>query len=60
MEEEKFYSGYCRCLDASRMVEAIFEAGKLTEIDCNYGNCLYESNCPIAKEIMQTIQNYGQ
>ena len=60
MEEEKFFSGYCRCLDASRMVEAIFENGKLTEIDCQYGGCIYESGCPIAKEITNTIQNYGK
>ena len=51
METEKFLSGYCRQLDASRMVEVILEDGELTEIDCCYGNCVYQPNCPIAKEI---------
>ena len=51
MEIEKFFSGYCRQLDASRMVEVIIEDGEITEIDCRYGNCVYQSNCPIAKEI---------
>lgn len=51
MEEEKFISGYCRVLDCSRMVEAVLENGTLTEADCCYGNCIYQPNCPIAKEI---------
>ena len=53
MEQEKFISGYCRQLDASRMVEVILEEGEITEIDCCYGNCVYQSNCPIAQEIEQ-------
>ena len=53
MEIEKFISGYCRQLDASRMVEVILEEGEITEIDCCYGNCVYQSNCPIAREIDQ-------
>ena len=56
METEKFFSGYCRQLDASRMVEAVLEDGKLSEIDCCYGNCVYQSNCPIAKEIEEIKQ----
>ena len=51
METEAFVSGYCRQLDASRMVELILEDGRLSEADCCYGNCLYQSNCPIAKAI---------
>ena len=51
MEVEKFVSGYCRVLDCSRMVEVILENGKLIEADCCYGSCVYQSNCPIAKEI---------
>ena len=54
MEIEKFVSGYCRQLDASRMVEVIVEDGAVTEVDCCYGNCVYQSNCPIAKEIEET------
>ena len=37
MEKEIFLSGYCRCLDNSRMVCAVLEAGEVTEIDCNMG-----------------------
>ena len=54
MELEKFLSGYCHQLDASRMVEVILEDGEITEIDCCYGNCVYQSNCPIAKEIEES------
>ena len=51
MEVEKFVSGYCRVRDASRMVEVILENGEVTEVDCCYGNCVYQTNCPIAREI---------
>lgn len=51
METEKFISGYCRQLDNSRMVEVILEDAEVTEVDCRYGDCVYQSNCPIAKEI---------
>ena len=53
MEEEKYISGYCRVLDASRMVEVLLENGKITEVDCCYGNCVHQPNCPIAKQIVQ-------
>ena len=51
MEKEVFLSGYCRVLDGPRTVEVILENGQLTEVDCGYGNCLYQASCPIAKEI---------
>ena len=51
MEVEKFVSGYCKQLDNSRMVEVILENGEVTEADCCYGSCIYQANCPIAKEI---------
>ena len=50
METEKFVSGYCRQLDGSRMVEVVLEDGAVTETDCCYGSCVYQSNCTIAKE----------
>lgn len=56
MEEEKFFTGYCRQLDASRMVEAIFENGQATEVDCCYGSCPYESQCTIAGSIRQQCE----
>ena len=56
MEIEKFFSGYCRQLDASRTVEVIAEDGEITEVDCCYGNCIYEGSCPIAKEIGEILK----
>ena len=56
MEQEKFISGYCRQLDASRMVEVVAEDGEITEVDCCYGNCVYQSSCPIAGEIDQLAE----
>ena len=53
METEKFFSGYCRQLDSARTVEVIAEDGTVTEVDCCYGGCIYEPNCPIAKEIAE-------
>ena len=51
MEKETFISGYCRCLDASRMVELITEDGKLLEVDCSFENCPHTPNCTIAAAI---------
>ena len=53
METEKFLSGYCKQLDGSRVVEVILENGEITEVDCCYGNCIYQASCPIAKELDQ-------
>ena len=50
MEQEVFFSGYCRCMDASRMVEVcISDAG--VEIDCSYENCPHTQNCTVAEAI---------
>ena len=51
MEQELFFSGYCRCLDSSRTVEVILEDGKVTEVDCAWPECIHRVSCPIAKEI---------
>lgn len=51
MENEYFFSGYCRTIDESRMVAAVTEDGKLTEVDCCYSSCIHASSCPIAQEI---------
>ena len=55
MEQEAFFSGYCRVLDASRTVAAEKEDGKLTFVDCNYPDCPHAPVCPIAKEL-ETFQ----
>ena len=51
MDQEKFISGYCRVLDCSRLVEVVLQGTEIDEVDCCYGNCIYQPNCPIAKEI---------
>ena len=51
MEREVYLSGYCRQLDSSRIVEAVLEGKELQEVDCLYENCVYRSNCPVAKQI---------
>ena len=56
METEKFLSGYCRQIDGSRMVEAVLEDGQLTEADCCYGSCVYQSNCTVARQIDELQQ----
>jgi hypothetical protein len=33
------------------MVEVIVEDGEVTEVDCCYGNCIYQANCVIAQQI---------
>ena len=50
MERELFLSGYCRCLDASRMVEVVVTDSDV-EIDCSYESCPHTSVCEIAKRI---------
>lgn len=56
MEQEIFLSGYCRQIDGSRTVTAVVEAGKLLEVDCKYGTCLYETTCPIGKAIAEKLK----
>ena len=42
------------------MVEVVLEDGAVTETDCCYGSCVYQSNCTIAKEIDQLQTDEGQ
>lgn len=43
---ESYLSGYCRTIDASRMV--LVEDG---EADCDYERCDYRDVCPIGQQI---------
>lgn len=52
MEDEIILSGYCRCLDASRMVTVEREDATWTA-DCQFGSCPYEGACKIAEEILK-------
>ena len=56
MEEEKFFTGYCRQIDQNRMVAGVKEDGSLTEIDCNYETCIYCKSCTIGQSITQWLQ----
>ena len=53
MEQEAFFSGYCRQLDESRMVSVVAEGGTLAEVDCCYVNCPHSDVCTIAQSIRQ-------
>lgn len=55
--EERYLSGYCRRLDAPRMVEVLTQQGKLCEVDCDYEACPFRPSCTIAKEIEALLQN---
>ena len=57
MEQELFFSGYCRCQDQSRTVTGEIENGTFFA-DCSYGNCPYESSCQIA-ENLRKMQEEG-
>jgi hypothetical protein len=54
MEREVFLSGYCRCMDASRMVAVTLEDKQITDVDCNFGSCPYENDCALAQKIQET------
>ena len=57
MEQELFFSGYCRCLDQSRMVTVETEPGQAPEIDCAYFQCIHQDQCPIAQQIADFLKN---
>lgn len=54
MERDVFLSGYCRCMDASRMVAVTLEGSEITEVDCNFGSCPYEKDCVLAQKIKES------
>ena len=56
MEQENFFSGYCRQMDDSRMVAVVKEGCTLLEVDCGYPDCPYSPDCVIAKGITEFLQ----
>ena len=54
--EERYLTGYCRCLDASRIVEVVTEDGKLEECDCSYGSCKFQRKCNLAQGIEELTE----
>lgn len=59
MMEERYFTGFCRQTDAARMVEVVTDKGALTEVDCCYGGCPFESSCTIARQI-RDLETKGQ
>jgi len=55
MEQEVFFSGYCRTIDQSRMVAVETENGELCSVDCSYETCPYTQNCTIAQSIRELL-----
>ncbi len=55
MEKEVFLSGYCRCMDASRMVAVTLDDNEITDVDCNFGSCPYEKDCALAQKIREKV-----
>ncbi len=56
MEREGFFSGYCRCTDASRTVLAEAEDTTLLDVDCSYADCPHRPNCPVAEKIRAFVE----
>ena len=56
MEQEGFFSGYCRAVDGCRTVMAVKENGKLTETDCLLEGCQNSADCPLAKKIKEFLE----
>lgn len=50
MEQEVFFSGYCRAIDQSRMV-AVEQWEGSWDTDCAYPDCPYAPACQIAEQI---------
>ena len=51
---EEIYQGYCRAIDASRMVTCEYKKEKdtlkLEYTDCNYGPCVHSKTCKIMEQ----------
>ena len=56
MDREDFFSGYCRCIDCSRMVALVTVDGQIDEVDCNYENFPHRNECQIAKKIDEFLK----
>ncbi len=48
---EEIITGYCRCLDKSRMVMV-----EDWEPDCEYVSCPHKPNCQIARRIAEILE----
>ncbi len=55
MDLEEFIRGYCRAVDGARTVTLEGTGGDF-EVDCGYGKCPHEPECPIAQRIRELTQ----
>lgn len=55
--EESIFTGYCRCLDQSRMVTVETAPGQSPEIDCAYFTCIHRAQCPVASQISGFLED---
>ena len=53
---EHFLSGYCRQLDAARMVELEIEGTEISYCDCDYGSCPFQTVCKVAESIEEYLK----
>ena len=57
MIDEKFFNGYCRNIDQSRIVSVEKNDSESWEADCDYSVCPYSGSCPIGKEISNLLNS---
>ena len=60
MEQEYFFSGYCRCLDAARTVCIVTENDQCIEIDCSFPDCPHAPVCKVADQIREALASSSQ
>lgn len=56
---EATFSGYCRTIDAARLVYCEADSGE-TEIDCDYEVCPHAASCPIGTQITEFLHPEGK
>ncbi|MCD7860207.1 MAG: hypothetical protein LUH51_08670 [Firmicutes bacterium] len=54
--DEALCTGYCRRLDAPRLVLAEWDGNTVTA-DCDWGSCPHEGSCEIAAAIREFADN---
>lgn len=52
---EAAFSGYCRTIDAPRLVFCEESGGEM-EIDCDFEVCPHAGDCPVGKQITEFVR----
>ena len=53
---ELFFSGYCRKLDASRMVALVIEDGKIDVVVCDFVHCPFAPYCQFGRKFAEALE----